>query len=209
MPLPANNSSFELGNLTGYKSEGRCLVATSFHVPTANLNIHAHSGQFFAVIDDPVMIDEDGVRIPGPPNPIDTRSYRTLGSDGKHTIGVDGARLSAEDVPLAKGQSVRFWWAFAGNDRRLGCNDFALFEIVDAGSGDLIYQRWLCDVRLGTPESGYLPWRAHQYTSDSDRRVHLRWVASNGRLTTNPSGPPQAFQRAYPAALLLDAIAIA
>ncbi len=113
MAFPDDNKSFELGTLQGYEVEGRCLTTSSFYSRTFSQNIQPRSGQFFAVIDDPTLVDNDGNRIPGPDISIDTSGYQDkIDSSGIYLMGVDGARLSARDVALPKNSLVRFCWAF-------------------------------------------------------------------------------------------------
>ena len=193
--------SFESGDLNGFQVGGRCHVSVS--IPTPNGTLKARSGLFFAVIDDPSMANQDGVRLPGPPPVLKTRNYRKTGTDGLMTIGVNGAMLALNHVQVAKNATIRFWWAFIGKDKREGCNDFALFEIVDEDN-NILHRRWLCETRFSLFES----WTVFQHVNDFEGTVNLRWVSSNGRTAIDEDEVEQAFHRTYPCTLLLDAIEI-
>lgn len=205
MAFPDDNKSFELGTLQGYEVEGRCLTTSSFYSRTFSQNIQPRSGQFFAVIDDPTLVDNDGNRIPGPDISIDTSGYQDkIDSSGIYLMGVDGARLSARDVALPKNSLVRFCWAFEVGDRRpVLFNDFAVFEVLEAGTDKVIHQHFLAQ-----QISGSTRWHTYQFTSKVARSVHLRWVSSNGRLTADPRSAPKPSHRGFPSTLLLDAIDI-
>ncbi len=212
MPLPAQNNTFKQGDFSGYQVQGRCKVVSEFtyHSPffsDVTLIRPSSGGKYFALLDDPRLVDSDGARLSDPslPPPADTRAFQFMDAfTGMTTFGIDGAILEVPDVAISSGQFLQFRWRFLCYDTSAaGNNDFALFEAGDDAGP--VYRTVLAQANA-LPSGGLIPWNTWLWQPAADFRGTLRWVASNGTTVDPPV--PSSSNRARPSALLIDSIHI-
>ena len=209
MPIPSANNTFSRGDFSGYRVDGRCKVVDSFdyHSPFSTNVTRVRpfgTGHFFALLDDPELVDADGSRLNDPalPTPADTSGV-TFRDDFGITSGIDGAVLEALDVSIPKGKCLQFRWRFLCYDTNAGqINDFCLFDAI-SDSGDLAHRKVLAQ-SSDLSGGGITGWATWNWQPETDFHGTLRWVASNG----TKQNPPvfNASNRARPSALLLDSI---
>lgn len=211
MPHLMDNWEFERGDLSGFTTEGLCAVAKTFDAFRGTYVFHPVSGQFFAVLDDPRKIDEDGARVlrQRDPKPASLSQYTfTPDVSGQTTLAVDGAVLECCDVTIKAGQALWFHWAFARFDWS-PANDFALFAAYDRDAQDEpVYKAYLAQsLELERQGRWYTNWEAFSWRPTKRFCGSLRWIVANGISTSIPLPRPGGDAR--PSALLLDCIALA
>ncbi|HQU28661.1 MAG TPA: hypothetical protein PKZ24_05855 [Nitrospirales bacterium] len=211
MAVPQDNRFFQRGGFEGFTTYGLCQIVTSFEAYRGVHTFHPVRGEFFAVLDDPRKIDGDGARkkTSRGPKPADT-SYLSLSvdSDGRTTVGADGAMLECANVKIDAGKSLWFHWAFSRFDWSPG-NDFAVFEAYDGNGthGSPVYRQLLTQsLDLEKTSQWYSDWRVCAWRPDTNFSGTLRWVVSNGLSTS--TGLPRPGGAARPSALLIDCVEI-
>jgi hypothetical protein len=211
MPLSTDNWEFEQGNLDGFVTQGMCMIVKSFDAFRGTQVFHPVSGKYFAVLDDPRKVDEDGSRVmkARDPKPV-ALSHLTFTPDasGQTTLAVDGAVLECSDVTIEVGQALWFHWAFLRFDWS-PANDFAMFAAYDdrETSQELIYKAYLAQsLELERQQRWYTNWEAFSWRPTKRFCGSLRWIVANGISTSIPLPRPGGDAR--PSALLLDCIAL-
>ncbi|WP_141654399.1 hypothetical protein [Candidatus Nitrospira nitrosa] len=211
MPYLRDNWEFERGDLSGFSTEGLCRVANTFEAFRGTQVFHPVSGNFFAVLDDPRKVDEDGARVVKPRDPMPAAlSHLTFTPDvsGQTTLAVDGAILECPDVTIEAGQALWFHWAFLRFDWS-PANDFAMFAAYEKGAAqEPLYKAYLAQsLELERQQRWYTNWEAFSWRPTRRFCGSLRWIVANGISTSIPLPRPGGDAR--PSALLLDCIALA
>lgn len=211
MPRSMDNWEFEKGNLDGFVTQGLCAVAKTYDAFMGTHVFHPVSGTFFAVLDDPHKVDEDGARVMKPTDPKPAElSHFTFTPDvmGQTTLAVDGAILECPEVTIEAGQALWFHWAFLRFDWS-PANDFAMFAVYEKGTAHQpLYKAYLAQsLELEHQQRWYTNWEAFSWRPTTRFCGNLRWIVANGISTSIPLPRPGGDAR--PSALLLDRIALA
>ncbi len=209
MSIPSDNNTFSLGDFSGYQVDGRCKVVDFFdyHSPFSTNVTRIKpfgTGHYFALLDDPTLVDANGSRLKDPalPTPADTSGI-SFKDDFGITSGIDGAILEALDVSIPKGKRLQFRWRFLCYDTSAGqINDFSLFDAI-FDSGQLAHRKVLAQ-SSDLSGGGITGWATWNWQPEADFHGTLRWVASNGTQQNPPVA--NSSSRARPSALLLDSI---
>lgn len=167
----------------------------------------------FCLLDDPALVDRNGVRIPAGGDieePVDTTSYHFDFDFGSKVMGIDGAVLEASDVTIPAGKQLRFFWLFLPYDTSdANFCDFALFHVYQDGQADP--DNPLYETVLATTFRQSLSWQEARWPEngplDHDFHGSLCWVSSNGlRYVGDPPASIPAAASARPSALLIGGI---
>lgn len=221
MPLPdpfSTNARFQRGDFTGLRTAGICFTANAFPLPDSAGQVRPVHGDFLAVLDDWRACDDDGERIDsaGAPGvkPADTQAFEFADPLGRRTYGADGAWVDLEDVTIAAGERLRFFWKFI-SPLQGRYNDFALFLAYPDGDVTAPRQPVRTPLaQMSDPARNTLfdtDWCVSVWEPLGGFTGTLRWLVSNGErrgANDRPPGPTARRRFSTPSTLLLDAIEI-
>jgi hypothetical protein len=207
-----HNQSFTNGDFTGYTVKGRCKVVKFYrHQPenSANRIKKPSSGTFMALLDDPMLIDDDGKRIKKADMPEGYAETEAFALDFIHpTTGVitpaytipfpehhsgtsaqtiftssrDGAFIEVQHKMKEFSLLTVRWDFLIGEhaNNALALNDFALLTISDADNDQLEYREVLSQASDISQTRWSTGWQSFTWLSPRKINAKIRIVVCNG-----------------------------
>lgn len=234
MALPANNASFQKGNLSGFSTKGLCKVFQTFDAGWAREQLMPPlSGEYFAVLDGCGLrgwaarnkrIDAQGERKPKSPQPADflDRFRVKLPTQNGSIAAGHGSSLSCKLSNLPVGGTVRFAWAFATTQSTFAQNAcLAAFRFVRDGAGDPTSMKFLphgaASATIGDellvlaierqPTNRLLAWAYLDVTwaGATPFTGKIEWLVCSGHFLSSSTTPFDSnIASCFPACLLVD-----
>lgn len=221
MSTDTKNPGFEQGTLQGYSHSPRTtnngleLVEVHKNFQIFGLDIQAPEGQFFARLDHPEAVNEDGAREKN--NEFHAEDLTNLSfphADGHKTRLGTGAWLDCPNVTISKGECLWFWYRFLRfGESRNGHNAIALLLLYPHNNTQNSPARkiLICDNRKLENENKATDsgWVQRSVTISSTREFSgtVRWVMATGHLVP-PGGRVDHRRFGLPGTLFLDLIDI-
>ncbi len=127
---PTGNTGFEAGNFSGYNLLGNSIVCADTYTWRMSAN-----GTTYNPTEGYYLADLMGLS-----TGVDTSGFQNASGQ----VGTVGAIMET-NLSLTNKQPFSFDWAFLGNDSA-PWNDFALFYLKDASSGEIVFSQGLAQI---------------------------------------------------------------